>query len=424
MFVSPMDVTTQAYRRHQLLMMVLAALAFFASAPGQSFIVSVFVDDFLAGTGLSRALFSTLYALGTVVSATAMLVLGRVIDRHGLRVAWVAVAIALALACGLASVAAGVVTAFLALALLRTSGQGSFTLVGTLIVARSFERRRGQAMAVANLGLVAASVLLPPLVVALILAVGWRQAYQVIGLVLLLAILPFAALLRVGPPRAASDQDEARAGTFPAAMRRSRRLPRVTLPTRQAGKALLVLAAAPLVGTAVTFHAVSILGERGLSFVQAGFALSVLGAASAIGTVTVGLFADRVSTRTLLVGVALAVVVATVALLAPYAATAYVAFAGLGIGLGATSVVNGTVWARTYGLAQIGRIQGTAQSSMITSAAVAPLVPAFSQAVTGGYLAGLVVLSAFTVLALLVASGWRDPREPGEPLNRDAGDAV
>lgn len=399
------------YRTHQWWMMALAAVCFFASAPGQSFLISVFVDEFLAGTGLSRTAFSGLYAAGTVVSAMSMLALGRVVDRHGLRAAWTAVTVALAAACGIASAATGALGAFIALAMLRTFGQGSFPLVGTLIVTRSFERRRGQAMAAANLGVTVASVVLPPLTVALILAAGWRHAYQLLGLSLLLFVLPLAWLVRPGPPRSQRDGgDGTDSASFPRAMRQSSRLPRLALPTRGAGQALFVLAAPPLVGTALTFHAVSILGERGLSFVQAGFALSALGVASAVGTVLIGAVADRFSTRALLIVVSMAVLLGSSVLLVPHAYAAYVAFAVLGLGMGGNGVVNGMVWARTYGLAQIGRIQGTAQSSMITAAAVAPLVPALSQGIFGGYVPALLALCAFTGLTLVAAIGWQDPR--------------
>jgi MFS family permease len=403
--VSTTDLAGHAsgYRRHQVRMLALAAAAFFASAPGQSFLISVFVDDFLAGTGLSRTAFSALYAAGTVVSATAMLVLGRVVDRRGLRVAWLVVAVALAAACGLASVATGAVLAFLALALLRTSGQGSFTLLGTLLVARSFERRRGQAVAVANLGLTLASVTLPPLVALLIVQVGWRSAYQVIAAAVLLVILPLALLVRSGPPRArASAEDAAAAVAFPAAVRATRRgLP--DLPSGPATRLLLVLAAPPLIGTALTFHAVSILGERGIGFVAAGAVVGLLGACSALGVVTAGLVIDRVGTRAALLLLSSLVLVATLVLLLPARGAAYTAFAVLGLGMGGVGVLNGTVWARTFGTAQLGRIQGMAQSSMITAAAVAPLVPAASLGLTGSYTVGLAALAVVAATAVVVA---------------------
>lgn len=406
------DADRAAYRTHQVSMVGLAAVALFASAPGQSFLISVFVDDLLEGTGLSRTTFSALYAAGTVVSAGSMLALGRVIDGRGLRVAWVVVSIALALACGLASLATGAVVAFLALAALRTFGQGSFPLVGTMLVARTFRGRRGQAMAIANLGVTGASIMLPPVVALLILEVGWRHAYQVLGLALLVLVLPLAVLVRPAPDGAIhASRSRPPAAEEPAGPAASRRLgnTRWSIPTRSAGSMLFVLAAPPLVATALTFHAVSILGERGLTFLQAGLALSVLGLSAAAGTIVAGLGVDRLSTRVSLTLLSCLVLLGPVLLLVPGAALAIVAFGVLGLGMGATGVANGTVWARTYGLAQLGRIQGTAQSSMITAAAVAPLVPALSAGLTGGYTAGLVVLAALSAMACLAAVRWREP---------------
>lgn len=401
---SRVNTQTAAYRPHQWRMLLLACVAFFASSPGQSFLIAVFVDDFLAGTGLSRTWFSVLYASGTVVSAVAMLGLGRVVDRRGLRTSWCVVAIALAVACGLASIATGAILAFLALALLRTSGQGSFVLVGTLLVARSFERRRGQAVAAANLGFTVASVALPPLVALMIVQVGWRGTYQLIAVVLLIVVLPLAWFIRPGPPRAetgatATDLVEA---AFPAAITLTRQgVP--NLPSAQAARMLLVLAAPALIGTAVVFHAVSILADRGVGFLAAGGVLGVLGATSAVGVIGTGLVIDRTTTRSALIILSTLELAAILVLLIPAQAAAYAGFAILGLGMGGVGVANGTIWARTFGTAQLGRLQGTAQSSMISSAAIAPLVPALSQSLTGSYQPGLVLLSVVAAAALAVA---------------------
>ncbi|MFN3600599.1 MAG: MFS transporter [Dietzia sp.] len=396
--------------------MGLAAVAFAASAPGQSFLISVFVDDFLAGTELSRTAFSTLYAAGTVVSATSMIVLGRVVDRRGLRLSWFIVAAALGAACGLASVATGALVAFLALALLRTFGQGAFSLVGTLLVAGNFRRRRGQAVALANLGLTIASMALPPLVALLIIETDWRTAYRVLGVVLIAVVLPLGLLVRTGPRRPGGDpatedgSSELNPGTaYPDAVRSvSRRLP--SLPTATAMRLLIILAAPPLITTALTFHAVSILGARGIDFLAAGTTVGVLGATSALGVVIAGLVVDRLTTRVALTISSITVLIASVILVVPTATAAIAAFAVLGLGVGATNVLNGTVWARTFGTAQLGRVQGMAQSATITAAAIAPIVPAISIAVTGGHLAGLVILVGVGSVATAAAVTMRDPR--------------
>jgi MFS family permease len=404
-----------ARRRLQQRALVLGFVAMFASAPGQSFLIAVFVEHFLVGTGLSRTVFSTLYALATVVSAAGMIVLGRAADRFGLRAAWVVAALGLAAACGLASLASGALVAFLALAMLRTFGQGSSPLVGTLLVARWFGRRRGQAMAIATFGITAAAVALPPTVVALVVALGWRDAYRAIGLATLALLLPLALLVREPHRRGRRGPDEpAPDEAFPPALRRSRRLPRLEVPSRRAARLLVVLASPSLVMTAVVFHAVSVLGGRGLSLQQAGAVLALFGAASAVGTIAGGAVADRATTRLLLSLMSGLLAAAPIALLLPGAPTAVAAFVLMGLGGGVYGVVSGIVWARTYGLAQLGKLQGTSFSVQIAGAAFGPLPLALSLSATGSYVPGLAGLAAYALLALAAALGWRDPiRQPG-----------
>jgi MFS family permease len=389
----------------------LAFVAMAASGPGQSFLIAVFVDDMLAGTGLSRTVFSLLYAAGTVVSALTMLLVGRVADRFGPRLVWVLASVGLASACALASAATGIALAFLALAFLRTFGQGSFPLIATLLVARGFRGYRGRAMAVASTGLTLSSILLPPIAVALIVAYGWRAAYLALGAALVVLVLPLAAFVDSASSHAAARASTGPgAGLFPRALRASRTLPRLTVPSPRAGRLLFVMAAPPLVITAIVFHAVSVLGERGLSFAQAGLALGALGVAKLAGTALGGSLADRLLTRTLLSGMIAVLTLGVVVLLVPRGPTAYLAVMTLGIASGIFGVVAGIVWPRTYGLAEIGRLQGMTASVQIAAAALGPLPLAFSEAATGSYTAGLVALAVYAGITLVVALRWRDPR--------------
>ena len=97
-------------------------------------------------------------------------------------------------------------------------------------------------------------------------------------------------------------------------------------------------------------------------------------------------------------------------LLVPGALTSYLAFAVVGLAGGVFAIASGVVWARTYGVAQLGRLQGIGFSVQIAGAAVGPLVLAVSGAVTGSYVPGLAVMSSYTLLALAAALRWRDPR--------------
>ena len=394
-------------RRPHLLVLGLAFAAMFSSGPGQSFVIAVFVDELLAAAGVSRATFSLLYAAATVVSAVVVSRLGPAADRVGLRAVWALVAVGLALACGLASLVTGAVTALIALSLLRAFGQGSFPLVATLLVARSFEGRRGQATAVASFGITAAMVAMPPLAVLLVVAFGWEDAYRALGAGVLLVMLPLALLVR---DRGRRPEDAVPARRGPRALRASRRLPRVTVPTRRASRLLLVIGAPPLLITAVVFHATALLGERGFSLAEAGAALSVLGAASAAGTVAAGAVADRMRSRTLMATMCAVFAVAFLVLLLPARPPAYVGLVLLGLGGGVYGVVGGVVWPRTYGLAEIGRLQGTSFAVQIAGAALGPLPLAVSDALFRTFAPALAVLAAYALLTLAVSLRWREPR--------------
>ncbi|MDN5697013.1 MAG: hypothetical protein L0G70_03435, partial [Rubrobacter sp.] len=84
-----------------------ATLATFCSGPGQSYVFSIFVNPIIEATGLSRVHVSTLYALGTVVSAVMVVVVARMVDRFGARLMLTAIALALGAACFGMSFAAG-----------------------------------------------------------------------------------------------------------------------------------------------------------------------------------------------------------------------------------------------------------------------------------------------------------------------------
>ena len=59
----------------------------FTSGPGQTYAVSIFVDPMIEDLGLSRTSVSGLYTAGSLTAAAAMFLVGRLLDRHGARIA-------------------------------------------------------------------------------------------------------------------------------------------------------------------------------------------------------------------------------------------------------------------------------------------------------------------------------------------------
>lgn len=387
---------------------VLGFLAMFASSPGQSYWLSLFVDDMIAGTGLSRTGFSVVYAGATVFSAAMVLAVGAAFDRRGAAPTWAAVALGLAAGSLLMSFATGALVALVALGLLRAFGQGSFPLVATLLVARTFSGWRGRALAVSHLGATLAAAALPPLAAGLLAAFGWRTSLQVTAAVVLVAVLPLALAVAWASPGAALARwpgrrrlRRVRPGQVLAA--RARRF-----PWREGGGVLLgVLCAAPLISTAAVFHATSLLGASGVSLAGAAGALSVMAFGGAAGAVLGGTLVDRAGVRASLVAMSALLVLGVGLLMIAVPAAAIAAFAVLGVAGGVNGTGSGAAWARTFGSERLGELQGVAEAGRIAAAALGPLPLAVALQLTGAYAAGLLALGALAVACAVAGARWR-----------------
>ncbi|MFQ5830230.1 MAG: MFS transporter, partial [Candidatus Methylomirabilia bacterium] len=139
-----------------------ATLANFATAPGQSFTVSLFLVPMLSDLGLSRTAISSVYSLASLTAAVGLPYIGRLVDRLGARLMMATVAACL----GLASIALyavnGIVPLYLAFTGIRTFGQGALALTATVVAAQWFVRRRGFAMGLVGLGFAARLAGVPP----------------------------------------------------------------------------------------------------------------------------------------------------------------------------------------------------------------------------------------------------------------------
>ena len=389
-------------------MVAAATLAAFCSGPGQSFVFSVFVDPILADTGLSRVYLSTLYALGTAVSAVMVVVVARLVDRFGARIMLAVIALFLGIACFGMSFAAGPVALFLGFAALRALGQGSLPVTATMLTAQWFVKRRGRAMSIVILGLAASNALLPPVTQGFISSFGWREAYIGLGVMVWVLLIPAAAfVVRSRPEMVGLHPD---GSPEPVQEPGSEEDPSGTAGRRRVVTSLnfwliaLPLAAVPFVVTALVFHQISILGQQGLEAGVAAAVFVVFAAASAASTAFSGVLIEKLGPRKplgislglLFVGILSLQFVTTPLLAAVYAAV-------LGAAAGMQGVVNGVIWAHYYGRRGLGAVQGPATMVAISAAALAPLPLAALQQPSGSYALGLAFMAAIPVACAVMA---------------------
>ncbi len=175
-------------------------LCIFASAPGQTYTISVFVDPMIHETGWSRTLVAGLYTAGSLVAATGLLLIGRLFDRCGARGTLTLVVLALGGAIWWMSGVTEPFHLFMGFMALRTLGQGSLPHVATTMVATWFVRRGGTVSALTAIASPASQATFPVLAYVLITHFGCRTAWTFFAwMVWGPLLLPALLLVRQNP---------------------------------------------------------------------------------------------------------------------------------------------------------------------------------------------------------------------------------
>jgi MFS family permease len=386
-------------------------LVVFASAPGQSFVFSVFVDDVRAETGLTRTGISTLYAVGTVASAAMVFLVSRLAARVGPRYALVAAGIGLAVACFAMYGASSTVVLLIVFASLRALGQGSLTINTTVMTAQWFVRKRGRAMALMGLGYPLSIAVLPPIAKLLVDSLGWQEAYAVLGVVVLVAIVPGALLI-------ARDKPEDK-GLFPDGSPEPpvQERPEGTIaPARGVAGRLkfwhlaLPLAVPSLISTGLIFHQIAVMSERSLSSTFAAQLFIPHAMALAAMAVVAGFLLDRFGPKATFawgIGLLLGAMFLLSAVESEATAIAYSVL--LGSSEGTTRVVNAAAWAHYFGRTNLARLQGSAVMVVVTGTAIGPLPFAVMANWLGELSQAAIVLAALPLAALLLVVVYRPP---------------
>lgn len=397
-----------------------SAVGFFFSGPGQTFSVSVFVDPMISHFGWSRSLVSLLYSLGTLAAGLTMTGMGRLVDRMGHRRMMPLIAAAFGLACLFMSAVANPAMLLLGFGLIRLLGQGSMTLVSSTLVPQWFVARRGQAMSLVALGFAASHAVLPKMNIWLIELWGWRAAWQVWTLMLLLVMAPLAWLLvRDRPERVGllPDNGEISRQTPGAAKEESSWTLAEAMRTRSFWMMLVCTGIPSMINTGLIFHQVSMLGANGLAPAVSAMVFTVAVLVHLPVNFVAGYLLDRIPPRYAMAGM----MAGHIVLMAWILNTDTIAMAvGMGVLRGLVGAFEGIIagvwWATYFGRRHLGSIQGLAMTTMVLGSALGPLPFGIAYDMFGGYREITLLMLAAPVLgvaaALLApppvkADGWR-----------------
>ena len=346
----------------------------FISCFGQTFFISLFGAEIRGEFGLTHGGFGTVYSAANVLSAFALVWLGRLIDRVDLRIYSAVVCIGLGLACLGLAVAASLVTLLLAIFALRLFGQGLCGHVSVVSMVRYFDRFRGRAMSIAGLGMPAAEVVMPTIVVAATVALGWRFTWMAAAGALCIGALPFLLWLLKGhgarhrallaestPP--ATDPRDARGQWTRAAVLRDPVF-YLLMPTVLANNYIL---------TGLFFHQAHLAATKGWPLAWLATCFIGYATASVACSLASGALVDRRGAVRLLPYVLIPLALGLLGIwVSDHRTAGFVYMTASGMNVGATMIVIGALWAELYGTTHLGAIKALIAGLSTFASALAP----------------------------------------------------
>ena len=171
-------------------LILFGVLMTFASAPGQTFFISLFSGELRSNLGISHGEFGAIYSMGTLLSAAVVIWSGALIDKVDLRRFSIVIVLGLVMGCLAISFSQGAVALVLAIFLLRHFGQGLMFLTASTTVVRYIDANKGKANALSGMGYSLSEALMPKVVVLMLVAFGWRLSWQITAIVLAVVVLP------------------------------------------------------------------------------------------------------------------------------------------------------------------------------------------------------------------------------------------
>jgi len=376
------------------------------TAPGQTAGLSVFTDPLIDELGIDRTAISLSYLIGTLLGALAQPIIGRASDRWDVRRVIIVIGVAFAAILFAASFVTDVFGLTFSYIGVRMAGQGALGLAVTTAVSRAIVHRRGLALGISAAAGSAGISLAPLALERLVAFVGVHDAWRWEALAVLLIVIPAALLL----PKTNSHSENqktlkgANGFTLDQAVR-----------TGMFWVISAAVATTSMLGTALGFHQIALLGERGLSPFEAASNFLPQTITALLATLAVGALIDRSDPRIFMV-LAMVATAGSLALVGIVEPGWSAIFYGLVIGCagGAVRGMEAATFARFYGVAHIGVIRGVSGSIGLAASALGPYALAVGADWSGNFAFPSLVLASIPVAVMVAAIVVKAPQLPSD----------
>jgi len=339
----------------------------FFSSFGQSFFLGLFNSSIRNTLSITQGEFGSIYASATLLSSFLLIWVGKKIDDINIFKFTFFVSILLSFSCFFFSKISSVFFLFIAVFLMRFSGQGMMSHTATTTISRFFTKSRGKALSTCWFGLSTAEFILPVLIVYLLTVTAWQNIWILIS-IFVLFFLPFTSYFLVNKLNFDSREETNEKNSKHSNIKQWKRIE--VIKDYRFYIVCLNMLAMPWIATGVFVYQSFISESKnwGTFVIAQSFMLySVL---SVITLLASGFLIDKFTSRKLLVFMNIPLLFSTLILIFFNSSISAFVFLGLiGISNGFANILGSSTWAEIYGVKYIGSIKALTTALMVFSTA-------------------------------------------------------
>ena len=337
----------------------------FFSSFGQSFFLGLFNSSIRETLSITHGQFGSIYASATLLSSFLLIWVGKKIDDINIFKFAFYVILLLSFSCFLFSKISTIAFLFIAVFLMRFSGQGLMSHTATTTISRYFTKSRGKALSTCWFGLSTAEFILPVLIVFLLTITTWQNIWIFISILVLL-FLPITSFILIKKLNF-----ESREETNNEVSKNIKQWKRSeVIKDYRFYIICLNMLAMPWIATGVFVFQSFISESKGWGTFVIAQSFMLYSVLSVVTLLVSGFLIDKFTSRKLLIYMNIPLLISALVLFfLDIPVTAFIFLGLIGISNGLANVLGSSTWAEIYGVKYIGSIKALTTALMVFSTA-------------------------------------------------------
>ena len=370
----------------------------FFSSFGQSFFLGIFNTSIRETLSITHGQFGSIYAAATLCSSLLLIWLGKKIDDINIFRFSIYVTLLLSFSCFFFSKVSSVIFLFIAVFLMRFSGQGMMSHTATTTISRYFTKSRGKALSTSWFGLSTAEFILPVLIVYILTITSWQNIWIFIS-ILVLIILPTTSFVLIKNLNFDSREELEEHEQKEKDIFQWKRIE--VLKDYRFYIICLNMLAMPWIATGVFVYQSFITESKDWGTFVIAQSFMVYSILSVLTLLISGFLIDKFTSRKLLIFMNIPLLLSTLVLIFFNTPITSFIFLGLiGISNGLANVLGSSTWAEIYGVKHIGSIKALSTALMVFSTAFGTAL--FGILIDQGYSIEHIAFVSFTYIFISI----------------------